>query len=189
MARELFTERGYDATSLREISDHLGFTKAALYYHFQSKEQLLRALLDPVEGLVDDFLQALDDADDVQEWAAALEWVIGQMQDLQPTFRLMQRNRSTLDQLRLGWNEDREDHVRMHERLQEAVREKSDSVSDQVRMICALAAVAGFDDWAPDLMASMDPDRLAAELRATIRDILHLPGDDAELVGMQAAAT
>ncbi|MGH9099492.1 MAG: TetR/AcrR family transcriptional regulator, partial [Acidimicrobiales bacterium] len=28
----LFTEKGFDATSLQEIADRLGFTKAAIYY-------------------------------------------------------------------------------------------------------------------------------------------------------------
>ena len=38
---ELFVEQGYDATSLREIAERLGVTKAALYYHFSSKDQIL----------------------------------------------------------------------------------------------------------------------------------------------------
>lgn len=43
IALELFAERGYDHTSLREIADRLGVTKAALYYHFQSKEEIIEA--------------------------------------------------------------------------------------------------------------------------------------------------
>jgi AcrR family transcriptional regulator len=42
----LFTERGYEATSLREIAEHLGVTKAALYYHFRSKDEIISSLLD-----------------------------------------------------------------------------------------------------------------------------------------------
>ena len=38
---ELFTTQGYDKTSLREIAEHLGFSKAAIYYHFESKEAIL----------------------------------------------------------------------------------------------------------------------------------------------------
>src|ERR1700744_816925 len=44
IALELFNENGYDKTSLREIADHLGVTKAALYYHFERKEDILLAL-------------------------------------------------------------------------------------------------------------------------------------------------
>ncbi len=42
VALELFAEQGYDKTSLREIAERLGVTKAALYYHFQSKEDIVR---------------------------------------------------------------------------------------------------------------------------------------------------
>jgi AcrR family transcriptional regulator len=43
VALELFTEQGYDATSLREIAERLGVTKAALYYHFKSKEEIVES--------------------------------------------------------------------------------------------------------------------------------------------------
>jgi AcrR family transcriptional regulator len=46
-ALDLFGEQGYAGTSVRDISERLGVTKAALYYHFPSKEAILDALLDP----------------------------------------------------------------------------------------------------------------------------------------------
>jgi AcrR family transcriptional regulator len=45
VAIELFIEHGYEATSLREIAERLGVTKAALYYHFKSKEEIVQSLL------------------------------------------------------------------------------------------------------------------------------------------------
>jgi AcrR family transcriptional regulator len=47
VAAELFATRGYEQTSLAEISGRLGITKAALYYHFRSKGDLLRSLVEP----------------------------------------------------------------------------------------------------------------------------------------------
>lgn len=47
-ALELFAEQGFDGTSLQQIADRLGLTKAALYYHFRSKDDLLAELLIPV---------------------------------------------------------------------------------------------------------------------------------------------
>jgi AcrR family transcriptional regulator len=41
VALELFSTQGYEATSLREIADRLGITKAALYYHFTSKQDIV----------------------------------------------------------------------------------------------------------------------------------------------------
>ncbi len=46
-ALQLFTVQGYDATSLRQIAERLGFTKAALYYHFPAKENLVIELARP----------------------------------------------------------------------------------------------------------------------------------------------
>ncbi|MGW0069548.1 TetR/AcrR family transcriptional regulator, partial [Streptosporangium sandarakinum] len=45
-ALRLFTEQGYEATSLREIAEALGVTKAALYYHFKSKEEIITSLVE-----------------------------------------------------------------------------------------------------------------------------------------------
>lgn len=49
-ARELFLQRGYAGTSIRDIAEYLGMTKAALYYHFPAKEELLRELVAPVQA-------------------------------------------------------------------------------------------------------------------------------------------
>jgi len=46
VALELFAERGYEKTSLREIAERLGVTKAALYYHFKSKEDIVHSFTD-----------------------------------------------------------------------------------------------------------------------------------------------
>lgn len=50
VALELIADRGYAATSTREIAEHLGFTKAALYYHFRTKDDLLAAIVGPLTG-------------------------------------------------------------------------------------------------------------------------------------------
>jgi AcrR family transcriptional regulator len=47
-ATALFVERGYAGTSIRDISERLGMTKGALYYHFSSKEELLYAIVTPL---------------------------------------------------------------------------------------------------------------------------------------------
>ena len=52
VALRLFADKGYDATSMREIAEHLGITKAALYYHFDSKADIVRAMLADTEKRV-----------------------------------------------------------------------------------------------------------------------------------------
>jgi AcrR family transcriptional regulator len=60
IALELFAEQGYEKTSLREIAERLGVTKAALYYHFRTKDDI-------VASLFDDFLEQVDS---IIAWAA-----------------------------------------------------------------------------------------------------------------------
>ncbi len=46
-ALDLFIEHGYNGTSLQMIGDRLGVSKAAVTYHFRSKEELLSAVVAP----------------------------------------------------------------------------------------------------------------------------------------------
>ena len=46
-AQRLFAELGYDATSLQMIADEMGLTKAAVYYHFRAKSEILHAAMQP----------------------------------------------------------------------------------------------------------------------------------------------
>jgi AcrR family transcriptional regulator len=48
VALELFTAHGYEQTSLREIANRVGITKASLYYHHPSKQALLVAIVEPL---------------------------------------------------------------------------------------------------------------------------------------------
>src|SRR5262245_27561141 len=56
VAIELFTEHGYEGTSLREIAERLDLTKAALYYHFKSKEDIVRSLVEDYYGQIDELI-------------------------------------------------------------------------------------------------------------------------------------
>jgi AcrR family transcriptional regulator len=60
VAAALFAERGYRATSMQEIADRVGITKAALYYHFAAKEDVLHELTTP---MLDELEQALNEAE------------------------------------------------------------------------------------------------------------------------------
>jgi len=48
VALELIAEHGYAGTSTRQVCERMGFTKAALFYHFPAKSALLEALAAPV---------------------------------------------------------------------------------------------------------------------------------------------
>ncbi|MFI9561508.1 TetR family transcriptional regulator [Nonomuraea endophytica] len=71
-ARTLFAARGYRATSMQAIADQVGITKAALYYHFTSKDELLQhltlPLLDELEGVLNE--AETQDGPDAVRWRA-----------------------------------------------------------------------------------------------------------------------
>jgi AcrR family transcriptional regulator len=60
-ALELFSTKGYDATSVREICEAAGLTKPTLYHFYGSKEGVYRALVDgALARFRDELLAALD---------------------------------------------------------------------------------------------------------------------------------
>ena len=84
-----FTRRGYEATSVAELAAATGMSKAAVSYHFRTKEDLLHALADPllddldaliqrhprvprwpdgVQALLEDYLSTLTDHRRVAAW-------------------------------------------------------------------------------------------------------------------------
>ncbi|GAA0622363.1 helix-turn-helix transcriptional regulator [Kribbella sandramycini] len=64
-ALELFSGQGYEKTSLREIAEQVGITKASLYYHYSSKQELLRAI---IGTFIEDVRSVMAGSDEL-EWS------------------------------------------------------------------------------------------------------------------------
>ncbi|WP_052398148.1 TetR/AcrR family transcriptional regulator [Streptomyces sp. NRRL F-5123] len=103
IALELFAEQGYEKTSLREIAERLDVTKAALYYHFKTKEDIITSIAEdlarPVEELV--------------AWAEGQPRTLATKQELLRRysdilwksfsfFRFIQENQATVRDLNIG---------------------------------------------------------------------------------------
>jgi len=59
VARDLFGAHTYGATSMRQIAEGVGITKASLYHHFPGKAEILARLVDPP---IDELQQTIDAA-------------------------------------------------------------------------------------------------------------------------------
>ncbi|RJO78028.1 TetR/AcrR family transcriptional regulator [Nocardia panacis] len=73
-AVKLFANKGFEQTSLREVADAVGITKASLYYHYASKLDLLVAIIDPI---IDHLRSTVDGLDRVARDATAIRAVLG----------------------------------------------------------------------------------------------------------------
>jgi AcrR family transcriptional regulator len=78
VALEMFSTRGYEQSSLREIAERVGLTKASLYYHYPSKQELLLDILRP---LVDDWEAVADHAETLPHTPANIRGVLGRCMD------------------------------------------------------------------------------------------------------------
>ncbi|TLS40827.1 TetR/AcrR family transcriptional regulator [Streptomyces montanus] len=134
VALELFAEQGYEKTSLREIAERLEVTKAALYYHFKTKEEILASLQEDLSRPMDELI----------EWGKGQPRTLETKQEIlnrysealigaTPFFRFMQENQATVRELRTG--EDFKDRMI---RMLDLLREPEATMTDQVRCVSAL---------------------------------------------------
>ncbi|WP_406235377.1 TetR/AcrR family transcriptional regulator [Nocardia sp. NBC_01009] len=72
-AVRLFGAKGFEQTSLREVADAVGITKASLYYHYASKLDLLLAIIDPI---IDHMRAVVEDIDAVPHNAEGVRAVL-----------------------------------------------------------------------------------------------------------------
>jgi AcrR family transcriptional regulator len=98
IAVELFTEHGYEGTSLREIAEHLGVTKAALYYHFKSKEDIILSLVEDYKAQMDALIgwakERPGNADTRREILDRYMHIVAQRSQV---FRMMHQNQAALN--------------------------------------------------------------------------------------------
>ncbi|MEY9993286.1 AcrR family transcriptional regulator [Streptomyces sp. V4I8] len=134
VALELFAEQGYEKTSLREIAERLEVTKAALYYHFKTKEEIIVSLFEDLTKPIEDLI----------EWGKRQPHSLGTKQeivrrysqaliDAEPLFRFMQENQATVRELSIG-----EMFKNRMLGMRDIVIDPDADLVDQVRCISAL---------------------------------------------------
>lgn len=60
IAIDLFKQHSVAGTSLQMISDELGLTKSAIYYHFRTRDELLSAVMEPLIAEVTALVEAAE---------------------------------------------------------------------------------------------------------------------------------
>lgn len=83
-ALQLFAEHGVHATSLQMIADSLGVTKAAVYYQFQNKDDIVVAVVRPI---FDDIARVVRIASALPEPRSQRDTVVGGLVEVSVTHR------------------------------------------------------------------------------------------------------
>ncbi|MGP4110018.1 TetR/AcrR family transcriptional regulator [Streptomyces sp. 4N509B] len=103
VALELFAEQGYEKTSLREIAERLDVTKAALYYHFRTKEDILASVFEDVARPIDELIEwARPQPRDLATGTEVLRRYGELMDRAAPLFRFLHENQAAVRELRIG---------------------------------------------------------------------------------------
>jgi AcrR family transcriptional regulator len=174
VALVLFAEQGYDKTSLREIAEQVGVTKAALYYHFPSKEEILVALFEPVAAMQDELLEDLrsDALLDPAAWLPALERLLDAILENRRLFGLLERNANTLMALKHEGT-FAESHQELHRRTEAFFADDRIPLESRVRLACAFGSVFGVVEIGGSVVFGDNPtDDLKPMVLDIIRDIL-----------------
>ena len=171
VALDLFTEQGYDGTSLREIAEQLGVTKAALYYHFESKEDILMALHMRIHDFGREALMLIGEGPVTLElWGQLLDQIVGEMLAQRKLFLMHERNQAVLEKLH------REDHDAEHEDIQNQFRRVLGDgrvpARDRVRMAAAFGVVFSSVFLGDASFDSTPKDELEVMLREILHDVL-----------------
>lgn len=134
VALELFAEQGYEKTSLREISEKLDVTKAALYYHFKTKEDILVSIF---EGLNRPVAELIAWGETQPRTLETKVEILRRYSDAlvaaAPLFRFMQENQATVRDLSIG--ETIKGRVLS---LVDLIKDPDAPLTDQVRCFTAL---------------------------------------------------
>ena len=171
VALDLFTDQGFDATSMREIAERLDISKPAIYYHFASKEEILMALHMRLHEFGKAALARLTGQTvTLQIWGSLLNELLDQVMAQRKIFLMHERNQAALEKLHRKDHDDEHDDIQ--QRYQQALADPSLSLRDRVRMACSLGAVFGGLLMAGHAFDNVPDAELGSQIRDAIRDLV-----------------
>jgi len=171
VALDLFTDQGFDGTSMREIAERLDISKPAIYYHFASKEEILMALHMRLHEFGRAALARLaGQTVTLQLWGSLLSEVLDQMLAQRKIFLMHERNQAALEKLH---HKDHDaEHDDLQQRLRQALADPSLPLRDRVRMACSLGAVFGGLLMAGDAFDNVSSTELGSLVQDAVRDVV-----------------
>jgi AcrR family transcriptional regulator len=170
VALDLFIEQGYDKTALRQIAEPLGFTQAAIYYHFAAKEDILVALHMRLHELGRPALDQLGQEAGPPGWAVVLRGLVDTMLANRKLLALHLRNPTALSALHHKGHDDG-DHEEMEQQFRRMLGNSAIPARDRVRLTCALGALMS-SLMSFGVLEDLGPATYGDLLREAITDLL-----------------
>jgi AcrR family transcriptional regulator len=171
VALDLFTDQGYDGTSLREIAERLGLTKAALYYHFASKEDILMALHMRLHEFGKEAIASLgDEPVSLEHWAEILDGLVDQMLAQRKLFLMHERNQATFEKVHRDGHEA--DHEDLQNRFRTILSDPRVTLRDRVRMAASFGVIFSGLVLASDAFTADSNAEMGEELRQCVHNVL-----------------
>ena len=103
-AEELFAVRGFEGTSLREVSAAVGITSAALIHHFGTKERLYGLVLERLAKSLDSYIMEVSEPASVETVVRMFErflaWSFDHQHLAQLLLRELMENRTRVSRAR-----------------------------------------------------------------------------------------
>ncbi|MBM9403756.1 TetR/AcrR family transcriptional regulator [Gluconacetobacter azotocaptans] len=152
VAAQLFAERGFKATSIRDIAEHVGMLAGSLYYHIKSKEALFVEIHDKALDAAATRVQAAMQACD-QPWdrlqAACAEMLEIQLNPESLTLPIMNNFRSVPDDMRAPLVRKRDEFEMIFRKLVDELP-LSANIDRTIYRILLLRLLNTADDWYRD---------------------------------------
>jgi len=195
VAVKVFNERGYDGTSMEDLSQRLGISKSSIYYHVDSKEDLLALALDRA---LDGLFAAADevsasDKPAIERLERLVRASVGVLADRLPYVTLLLRARGNTSTERRALARRREFDQLVADLVKEAERDGDirPDVDPAITARLLFGMINSLVEWYRPERADR-PERAAGELAdavcAVAFDGLRVPRADANVAGPADAA-
>ena len=174
IAVRLFNEQGYDGTSVSSLATELGLSKAALYHHFSSKEEILEIALDDALGGLEAVLDGAlaDEATATTRLVTVIEGAVHVLTSRLPQVTLLLRVHGNSEIERAALERRRVFDQRVAHLVEQAQHEGAlrRDIRPAVATRLMFGMINSIIEWYRPAHTSLTPDELAGDVTRVVFD-------------------